>query len=299
MTLPFTGTYVALATPFETDGSVDFSAFRRLVRHVVGGGVDGLVVLGSTGEAATIDLVERRALVLACREEARGHPAGAGPGHNDPRQAAAVTRMALELGANGALVVTPYYTTPAPTGLVAHYEAVAAAAPGLPIIAYNVPDRTGLNLSPATLNRLWENPQVVALKESSGNLRQFEDMLRTLPEGKAILCGDDDITLPAIAAGAVGLVSVMGNLVPRETRALVDAALAGNLPGARSLQNRLLPLIEALFLESNPIPLKAGLAHLGLAQDVLRLPLTSGSEATRARMAQALAGLAEPAAVTA
>ena len=291
MSLDLSGLAVALATPFKTTGEVDLGAFRRLVRHCVAGGVDTLIPLGSTGEAATLDEAERDALISACLEEANGRPVVAGTGSNATKQAAAWTKRAQALGAQGALVVTPYYNKPTIQGLVAHYAAVAEAAPGLPLVVYNVPGRTGLNLTPAMLAKLWENGAVVAVKESSGNLGQIGEIARTLPPGKTLLSGDDGLGLPSIALGASGLVSVLGNLVPAETKALVTAARNGDLAKAQTLHHRLLPLIDALFLESNPGPLKAGLKMLGLAEDVLRLPLDSAEAATRAKLAAALEAL--------
>ena len=288
MTL-FTGLSVALATPFTPDFAVDMPAFRRVVRHVVDGGADNLVVLGSTGEAATLLEAERDALITACLEEAGSCPVVAGTGSNATAQAAAWTRRAQELGAHGALVVTPYYNKPTPGGLVAHYRAVTQAAPGLPVIIYNVPGRTGLNVLPATLAMLWENPHLVAVKESSGNLAQIAEIARTLPLGKTLLSGDDNLALPAIAVGATGLVSVLGNVLPRQTRQLVDLALAGERSDAIALHQALLPLMDALFLESNPIPTKAALAMKGICGDTLRLPLVAASAATRARLAELLA----------
>lgn len=288
MTLDLSGLAVALATPFQPSGEVDLPAFRRLVRHVAAGGVDTLVPLGSTGEAATILDLERDAIINACLEESRGRPVVVGTGHNATRQAAALTRRAQELGAAGALVVTPYYNKPTPDGLVAHYAAIAEAAPGFPLIAYNVPGRTGLNVTPGVLARLWENPQVVAVKESSGNLAQIAEIARTLPPGKMLLSGDDNLALASMAVGAAGLVSVLGNALPRETAALVAAARNGNHEEALRLHQQLLPLMDALFLESNPIPLKAALQLLGLGGDTLRLPLVPASAATRTRVAEAL-----------
>ena len=288
MTL-FTGMLVALATPFTPDSAVDLPAFRRLVRHVLAGGADGLVVLGSTGEAATLLEPERDALISACLEEAGPVPVIAGTGSNATRQTAVWTRRAQELGAQGALVVTPYYNQPTPGGLVAHFEAVTQAAPGLPVIIYNVPGRTGLNLLPSTLALLWQNPQLVAVKESSGNLAQIGEIARTLPAGKTLLSGDDGLALAAIAVGASGLVSVLGNVLPRETKQLVDLALAGRRAEAVALHQALLPLMDALFLESNPIPTKAALALKGICGDTLRLPLAAASEATRARLAELIA----------
>jgi 4-hydroxy-tetrahydrodipicolinate synthase len=245
--------------------------------------------LGSTGEAATVLDNERDPLIAACLEEAQGKRVVAGTGHNSTRQTVAWTKRASELGAHGALIVTPFYNRPTPQGLVAHFRAAAEAAPGLPFIVYNVPGRTGLNLSPATLHLLWENPQVVAVKESSGNLAQISEIARTLPAGKTLLSGDDNLALASIAVGAEGLVSVLGNLVPKETKRLVDAARAGRRNEAVGLNHRLLPLIDALFLESNPIPLKAGLALIRLSGDFVRLPLVPAAEGTRARLREALA----------
>ena len=284
------GLAVALATPFTADDTVDLPAFRRLVRHCVQGGVDTLVVLGSTGEAATLLEAERDALIAATLEEAAGRNVIAGTGSNATRQTAAWTARAQALGVHGALVVTPYYNKPTVEGLVAHYGAVAQAAPGLPLIAYNVPGRTGLNLTPAALTRLWENPAVVAVKESSGNLAQIGEIARTLPAGKTLLSGDDGLALASLAVGATGLVSVLGNALPKATKRLVDLGLARS-PEAAALNARLLPLMDALFLESNPIPLKALLQELGLCGDTMRLPLVAASAATREKLRIALAAV--------
>lgn len=289
MNADFSGLAVALATPFTSSGEVDFKAFRALVKHVVAGGTDVLVVLGSTGEAATISESERDPLIAACLEEAGGRKVVAGTGHNSTRQTVAWTKRAQELGAHGALIVTPFYNKPTPQGLVEHFKAASDAAPGLPFIVYNVPGRTGLNLTPAALQLLWQNSQVLAVKESSGNVAQISEVSRTLPKGKLLLSGDDNLALASIAVGAEGLVSVLGNMVPKETKQLVDAARAGRRDEAVALNNRLLPLIDALFVESNPIPLKAGLKMLGLGGDYVRLPLTPATEATRGRLKDALA----------
>ncbi len=288
MTLDLSGLAVALATPFTASGEVDFPAFRKLVRHVVAGGVDTVVPLGTTGEASTLLDAERDAIITACLEESQGHAVVVGTGHNATRQAAAMTKRAQELGAAGALVVTPYYNKPNPDGLVAHYAAIAKAAPGFPLVAYNVPGRTGQNVTPALLMRLWENPQVVAVKESSGNLAQIAEVARTLPQGKTLLSGDDNLALAAMAVGATGLVSVLGNALPRETAAMVYAARRGDGAEALRLYQQLLPLMEALFVESNPVPLKAALQLLGIGSDGVRLPLMPASAATRTLLANAL-----------
>jgi 4-hydroxy-tetrahydrodipicolinate synthase len=288
----FSGLTVALATPFSKNDDLDLPAFRRVVRHVVDGGADNVVVLGSTGEAATITEVERDLLITACIEEANATQRRArvivGTGHNATRQAATWTRRARDLGADGALVVTPYYNKPMPAGIVAHFAAVAEAAPDLPIVAYNVPGRTGLNLTPKTLETLWKNPSVVALKESSGNLAQIGEIARTLPPNKQLLAGDDNYAMATIALGGVGLVSVIGNVLPAETAELVAASRRGDLQTARAIHHRLLPLMDALFLESNPIPTKAALSILGLCENVVRLPLTPAEESTKRRLSELL-----------
>lgn len=302
------GLGVALATPFKTAsapsepgaakignadfgaGAVDLPAFRALVKRVIAGGrgADFLVALGSTGEAATIADEERDLILKAALEEAEGVPVFLGTGHNSTAKAVELAARAAAFGADGILVVTPYYNKPQPAGIEAHFRAVAAAVPGVPIIVYNVPGRTGSNLLPKDLARLWSIPGVVAVKESSGNLAQIGEILRTMPEGKLLFSGDDNLAMPTIAMGGDGLISVIGNILPVETRALVDAALAGRRDEARKLHARLLPLIDALFLESNPAPLKAALGLAGYCADAVRLPLAPATDATRTRLAQLL-----------
>ncbi|MEZ5979609.1 MAG: 4-hydroxy-tetrahydrodipicolinate synthase [Planctomycetota bacterium] len=282
------GLWVALATPFTEKGDIDLAGFRRLVQHVAKGGADTLVVLGSTGEAATIEPKERTMLIEATLEEARGANVVVGTGSNSTKVTCEQTSRAQELGAHGALVVTPFYNKPMPDGVVEHFRATCGAAPGFPIVAYNVPGRTGSNLAPSTLARLWELPQVVAVKESSGNVMQIGEVARTLPKGKALLAGDDSLALASIAVGAIGLVSVVGNVAPKQTKELVEFALAGDREGAVRANNALLPLIDALFVESNPIPVKAALHLLGIGGDAMRLPLTRPTAATKKAVEAAL-----------
>lgn len=302
-TTPFTGLGVALATPFTagTDAvggarkpAVDHAAFGRLVEHVLadGRGVDWLVVLGSTGEAATVDDVERHALVRQAVDLAAGRvPVVVGVGHNDTGRTCELAAQAAAAGADGLLVVTPYYNKPQVSGLLAHYRAVAQAAPGLPIIAYNVPGRTGCNLTPAAVRALWEIDQVIALKESSGDLRQIARICQEAPAGRTVLAGDDDLALASIAVGARGLVSVCANVAPVETRELVHAALDGDLRTARERAALLAPLMDAMFVETNPVPVKAALAGLGLSTAMVRLPLSPAEPGTWSRVQQAMAGL--------
>ena len=301
---PFTGLGVALATPFDTGANavgqarkpqVDHVAFGKLIEHVLAGGtgVDYLVVLGSTGEAATVTDVERRALVRQAVELAPDVPIVVGIGHNDTERTCEMAAMAAADGAHGLLVVTPYYNKPQVSGLVAHYRAVAEAAPELPIIAYNVPGRTGCNITPEALLRIWEVPQVVAIKESSGDIRQIAQMSREAPEGRLVLAGDDDMALASIAVGARGLVSVCANVAPVETQELITAALEGDFEAARTSADGLAELMGSMFVETNPVPLKAALACLGLGTAMVRAPLSPAEPDTWTRVQAALGGLAE------
>ncbi|GAA5164056.1 4-hydroxy-tetrahydrodipicolinate synthase [Ornithinimicrobium tianjinense] len=307
---PFTGLGVALATPF-TSGTdavgggrkplVDHAAFGRLVEHVLadGRGVDWLVVLGSTGEAATVSDVERLALVRQAVELAREAgerlgrdvPVVVGVGHNDTERTCELASQAAATGADGLLVVTPFYNKPQVSGLVAHYRAVAEAAPGMPIIAYNVPGRTGLNLTPEAMRAIWGVEQVVALKESSGDIRQITRLCQEAPEGRVVLAGDDDILVPAVAVGCRGLVSVVANVAPVETAELVHSAMDGDLGTARTTAALLAPLVEAMFVETNPVPVKAAMACLGLSTGIVRLPLSPAEPGTWTAVQRALAGL--------
>jgi len=311
------GLGVAVATPFDSSGRVDFKAFGSLLAFLAGegsgkaalsasaaknaeefrkhegGGCRFLVVLGSTGEAATVEPEERRAIVEFAIAHSHGLPVVIGTGSNSTAQAVRLTAEAAAQGADAVLVVTPFYNKPTPDGLVAHYSAVAEAAGKIPVIVYNVPGRTGLNLVPSSLARLWKIPGILAVKESSGNLAQIGEIARTLPEGKILLSGDDSLALPALAVGATGLISVAGNVLPRRAAAMLDAAMEGRREESIRIHQALLPFMDALFLESNPIPLKAALALAGLTGDGLRLPLAPAQAATRMAMAKALSPFLE------
>jgi 4-hydroxy-tetrahydrodipicolinate synthase len=316
------GLGVAIATPFDEAFNVDYAGFERLLDFLCGrdfeasageyahrafpdeatrgrfrtfweresGGTDFVVVLGSTGEGATVEPDERRELIRRAVARGLGIPVVVGTGSNSTKAAIRMTEEAIDLGADAVLAVVPYYNKPTPDGLFAHFEAVARAARGKPVIVYNVPSRTGLNLAPPVLNRLWSIENITAVKESSGNLSQIGEICRTLPEGKTVLSGDDGLALPAIAVGAEGLVSVAANVLPRRMKALVDAARAGHRQDAKALHAELLPFMGALFLESNPIPLKAALAMAGLCGGALRLPLVPAGQGTREVLGGVLAG---------
>lgn len=266
----FDGLTVAMVTPFRK-GGIDLDGTARLVDFMIEGGVENLVVSGSTGEAATCTVEERRDLWRFVKQRAAGRvPVIAGTGTNNTAESITLTRMAEELALDGAMVVTPYYNKPTPRGQVAHFTAVARAT-RLPIILYNVPGRTATNTLPDTLERTQGATNIVAVKEASGSLDQAS-ALRARTRF-TLLSGDDSLTLPMIAVGATGVVSVAGNVAPREMRALCDAARAGRAAEAETLHRTLLPLFKALFIESNPGPAKFLLAAMGICDNELRLPL--------------------------
>ena len=273
----FDGLTVAMVTPFR-DGALDLEATGRLVEFMLERGVEGLVVSGSTGEAATTTHEERRTLWAFVKQQVRGRvPVIAGTGTNSTAESIALTRLAEELGLDGAMLVTPYYNKPTPRGQVAHWSAVAAST-RLPLIIYTVPGRTATNTLPETLEKLNGIANIVAVKEASGSLDQASAVrARTR---LTLLSGDDSLTLPMIAVGATGVVSVAGQVAPAEMRALCDAARAGRIPQAEALHRRLLPLFKALFVESNPGPVKFLLAAMGLIENELRLPLVPVEPAT-------------------
>jgi 4-hydroxy-tetrahydrodipicolinate synthase len=273
----FDGLTVAMVTPFR-EGAIDLEATAQLIDFLIEGGVEGLVISGSTGEAATCSVDERRVLWRFARERVRSRvPVIAGTGTNSTSDSIALTRMAEELGLDGAMVVTPFYNKPTPRGQVAHFTAVAGSTK-LPIVLYNVPGRTGTNTLPDTLEKVQGVANIVAVKEASGSLDQASAVrARTR---LTLLSGDDSLTLPMIAVGATGVVSVAGNVAPAEMRALCDHARAGRTSEAEAIHRRLLPLFRALFIESNPGPVKFLLAAMGLIENELRLPLVPVEPAT-------------------
>ena len=266
----FDGLTVAMVTPFR-GAAVDHEATGRLIDFMLEGGVEALVISGSTGEAATCTVEERRALWRFAKERVRGRvPLIAGTGTNNTAESITLTRMAEELGLDGAMIVTPYYNKPTPRGQVAHFTAVAKST-RLPLILYNVPTRTATNTLPETFEPLQDLPNVVAIKEASGSIDQAS-ALRARTRF-TLLSGDDSLTLPMMAVGASGVISVAGNVAPREMRTLCDHARAGRISEAETSHRRLLPLFKALFLESNPGPVKYLLAAQRLIENELRLPL--------------------------
>ncbi len=287
----FEGSMTALATPFR-DGRLDEPAYRALVEQQISGGTSVLIPMGTTGESVTMTAEERTRAVRVVVEAARGRvPVVAGAGSNDTREVIESVGRVREAGADGALVVTPYYNKPTQAGLVAHYRAVAAAHPGFPLVAYNVPGRTGVDLLPETCQRLCDIPEVVALKEATGNVARTIDVLEKCGERLTLLSGDDFTVLPFIACGGKGVISVSSNVAPRLMADLVEAARAGDIAKARALQVRLNPLHRLLFCESNPIPVKWGLHLMGLFGPELRLPLVPMTEANAHKLQAELSHL--------
>jgi 4-hydroxy-tetrahydrodipicolinate synthase len=280
MARSFAGAGVALVTPFTKEGALDEAALRKLVRRQVAGGIDVLVPCGTTGESATLTSEETERVVAITLEEAGGKPVLAGAGSNDTKSAIEKSKAAASLGAQGILSVGPYYNKPTQDGFYRHFAAIADAV-GVPVVVYNVPGRTGSNIDAPTQRRLAGHGNIKAVKEASGNLVQISEVLRDRPAGFEVLSGDDAFTLPMMALGAEGVVSVCANQVPGPMHDLAVACARGDFAEGRRIHNRLLRLMSLNFVESNPIPVKASLALLGLCEESFRLPLCPPSEGTR------------------
>ncbi|WP_404369799.1 4-hydroxy-tetrahydrodipicolinate synthase [Corallococcus coralloides] len=287
----FEGSMTALATPFR-EGVLDEGAFRALVRYQLDGGTSVLLPMGTTGEAVTMDADERARAIAVVVDEVKGRvPVVAGAGSNSTRETIESVRRAREVGADGALIVTPYYNKPTQAGLVEHYRAIAKEHPGFPLIAYNVPGRTGVDLLPDTVLQLCDVPEVVALKEATGNLIRAVDLVEKCGDRMTLLSGDDFTVLPFIACGGKGVISVSSNVAPRMMADLVAAARSNDMAKARGLQVRMNALHRLLFVESNPIPVKWALHLMGLFGPELRLPLVPMGEANAAKLKAELSGL--------
>lgn len=269
----FKGVATALITPITSQG-VDYDALKKLINWQIEQGVDALVICGTTGESSTLSDEEHRQVLKFAIEVADGRvPMIAGTGSNDTVYAIDLTRYACELGYDAMLVVTPYYNKTTQNGLVAMFTAIADASTK-PIILYNVPSRTGVNIEPATYARLAEHPQICAIKEANGNISKIVETAALVGDKLDIYSGNDDQIIPIMACGGVGVISVLSNVLPRETAELCRKYFAGDVAGAMELQKKYLPLINALFCEVNPIPAKAAMAAMGFCENYLRLPLT-------------------------
>lgn len=279
----FQGSIVAIVTPF-INGAVDEERLRELVEFQIENGTDAIVPCGTTGESSTLDYEEHdRVIRIVVEQVNKRVPVIAGTGSNSTREAIEITQHAKELGADGALLVTPYYNKPSQEGLYLHYTAIANAV-ALPQVLYNVPGRTSVNLLPETVARLAKHQNIVAIKEATGSLQQASEVLALCGDNITVLSGDDFITLPMMACGAKGVISVTANIMPKEVAAMVDAFNAGNMEEARRLHLYLLKISNAMFIETNPVPVKTGVSLLGKCRDEVRLPLAPLADANRVKL---------------
>lgn len=294
--IKFFGSIPAIVTPFKKNGDLDLPALEKLVDFQLAGGIDAIVVAGSTGEAATLNEDEYVTVVKTVVKKVGGKiPVIAGAGSNDTKKAVHFSQLARDAGVDALLHVTPYYNKPTPNGLVLHYKEIAKAV-DLPIIMYNVPGRTGSNVLPAVVVRIArEVPSVVAIKEASGSLDQMKEIMSEVakngPKDFVVLVGDDALTLPLIGLGGKGCISVVCNEVPKKFSDMVHFALAGKKEEAEKLHNELLPLMNINFVESNPIPVKTALSMMGMIEEGFRLPLTNIEDKNRSKVEEVLRDL--------
>ena len=283
-TAPYVGTYTALVTPFRND-RVDETAFTRLLEDQIAAGIDGVIPVGTTGESATLSMEEHlRVVELAVQVVNHRVKVFAGTGSNSTAEAIYLTQAAKKLGADGFLIVSPYYNKPSQAGLFAHYSALAEAT-WLPIITYSVPGRTGMEIGVDTMASLaLKHPNIVAIKEAGGSIERFSQLRQALPDNVAILSGDDSMTLPALAVGATGVISVASNLVPKQVGDMVRAFLGGHAAEAGQMHRKLYPLFRVLFIEANPVPVKTALARQGWMTEEVRLPLVPLQPQNRGRL---------------
>jgi len=288
MDITFTGVGTALVTPFTRTGDLDEKAVRRLGRRQIDAGIHFLVPCGTTGENPTLTDAERVRMVEILVDEAGGKvPVLAGAGGYDTREVIHLAAIMKKAGASGLLSVTPYYNKPTQEGLVLHYRAVAEST-DLPIVVYNVPGRAGVNVEPATLARLATIPNIIGVKEASGNISQMVEICRLLPSDFVVLSGDDALTLPLMAVGGKGLISVASNEIPADMVEMVQAAARGDFDTARRVHNRIMPLMQINFVESNPVPVKAAMAAMGLLEPIYRLPMCPPTAASQEKILRVL-----------
>ncbi len=277
----FKGMASALITPMNENG-VDYEALGRFIDFQIENGINALVAVGTTGENATLEPEEQKEVIRFTVERTAGRvPVIAGTGTNNTEHVLANTKAACEVGADAILVVTPYYNKATQNGLIAHFTTIADAST-VPVILYNVPGRTGCNLLPKTVAKLAQHPNIVAIKEATGNMSQMVELVSLCGDMIDVYSGEDALTVPMLSMGAAGTISVLSNVVPKEAVAMTDAYFAGNIKEAAALQCKLLPLTNALFSEVNPIPVKAAVSAMGYGKEYLRMPLTPMEDATRA-----------------
>lgn len=286
----FHGAIVATVTPFR-NGKLDRGALKKLVKFQIDNGTDGIVPCGTTGESATLSFEEHERVIDTVLDVVDGRlPVIAGTGSNNTKEAVVLTRYAKRAGASAALVITPYYNKPTQDGLCRHFRAVAESA-DIPIILYNVPGRTGVNMTPQTVASLAELPNIVGVKEASGNLGQVCDIIRMTPKKFCVLSGDDALFFPMMALGAKGVISVTSNVAPGLMAELYDTYVIGEISRARDIHYQLWPLFQALFLETNPVPAKTALAMMRMIREEVRLPLSPMSDANRKALAKVLSDM--------
>ena len=289
----FTGMASAMITPMNAEG-VDYAAMERFIEFQIENGINALVVMGTTGENATLEPWEQKEVIRFTVEKVNHRvPVIAGTGTNNTAHVLQNTKNACEVGADAVLVVTPYYNKGTQKGLITHFTAVADAS-SVPVILYNVPSRTGVNLLPKTVAELAKHPNIVAIKEASGSMAQLVELMALCGDQIDVYSGEDALTVPMLAMGAAGTISVLSNVAPKESVAMTDAFFAGKIEEAAAWQCRLLPLINALFSEVNPIPVKAAVSALGFGEDYLRLPLTPMEEGHREVMLAEMRKLGMP-----
>ena len=270
----FRGAFVAIVTPFTDDGRIDEKGLRELIEFQIESGTHGIVPCGTTGESATMSHEEHHRVVELTIDQVNGRvPVLAGAGSNSTSESIELTRHAKEAGANGVLLITPYYNKPSQEGLYQHFKAISDAV-DIPMILYNVPGRTSVNMLPATVARCAELPNVVGIKEATGNLNQVSEVIRLCPDDFAVMSGDDFTAMATVAIGGTGVISVVSNVAPAEMAKLMELSLAGDFAAARKVHYRLFPLMQAMFMDTNPVPAKAALAMMGrIANPAPRLPL--------------------------
>ena len=286
----FRGIATALATPMTSSGAIDYDAYGRLIDWQIESGVAGLVTCGTTGEASTMTAEEHRQTIAFAVKRAAGRvPVIAGTGANCTEKAVELTRFACAAGADACLVVTPYYNKATQRGLIAHYTAIADAS-DRPVILYNVPSRTGVNIQPATLQKICRLPQVVAVKEANPDVAQAMEKINLVGDNATFYCGNDDLTIPLMVLGFQGVISVLSNVMPAETSKMTALALEGNWAEAAKMQRDFLPMVKALFCETSPIPCKAAMSMMGMCRNELRLPLIPMQEANQQKLADIMRG---------
>jgi 4-hydroxy-tetrahydrodipicolinate synthase len=277
----FKGAYTAIVTPFTKNGDIDEPALKDFIEFQISEGISGLVPVGTTGESPTLDIEENVRVVEIVIEQANGRvPVIAGTGSNSTKEAIEMTKLSAEIGANASLQVAPYYNKPTSEGFYRHFAAIADAI-DIPLVIYNIASRTGKNIDNDTMLRIASIPTVCAVKEASGDMQQVTDLVARKPDSLDILSGDDNLTLPIVALGGKGVISVASNLIPKDMEELTSAAVAGEIEKAREIHYRLLPFFQAIFLETNPIPIKAALAEAGRLEEIYRLPMCPMSKQPR------------------